>query len=98
MIKQLTSKENLNAAYLQVYRNKGAGGVDGKSVQTLKSTLQANGKRYIEQVERGVYQPSPILGVEIPKSNGKRGYSEYQPLQIGCFSKHYIKYCNLYLR
>jgi RNA-directed DNA polymerase len=71
MIKQLTSKENLNAAYLQVYRNKGAGGVDGKSVQTLKSTLQANGKRYIEQVERGVYQPSPILGFEIPKSNGK---------------------------
>lgn len=71
MIKQLISKENLNAAYLQVYRNKGAGGVDGKSVQTLKSTLQANGKRYIEQIECGVYQPSPILGVEIPKSNGK---------------------------
>ena len=71
MIKQLTSKENLNAAYLQVYRNKGAGGVDGKSVQTLKSTLQAHGKQYIEQVELGVYQPSPILGVEIPKSNGK---------------------------
>lgn len=71
MIKQLTSKENLNAAYLQVYRNKGAGGVDGKSVQTLKSTLQANGKQYIEQIEFGVYQPSPILGVEIPKSNGK---------------------------
>tara|TARA_R110002049_G_scaffold247413_2_gene421580 strand:- start:921 stop:2183 length:1263 start_codon:yes stop_codon:yes gene_type:complete len=71
MIKQLTSKENLNAAYLQVYRNKGAGGVDGKSVQTLKSTLQANGKQYIMQVKRGVYQPSPILGVEIPKSNGK---------------------------
>jgi len=42
---QLTSKENLNAAYLQVYRNKGASGVDGKSVQTLKSTLQANGKQ-----------------------------------------------------
>lgn len=71
MIKQLTSKENLNAAYLQVYRNKGASGVDGKSGQTLKSTLQANGKQYIKQIESGVYQPSPILGVEIPKSNGK---------------------------
>jgi retron-type reverse transcriptase len=70
MIKQLTSKENLNAAYLQVYRNKGAGGVDGNSVQTLKSILQGNGKRYIEQIEEGRYQPSPILGVEIPKSNG----------------------------
>lgn len=71
MIKQLISKENLNAAYLQVYRNKGACGVDGKSVQTLKSILQVNGQQYIKQIEKGVYQPSPILGVEIPKSNGK---------------------------
>ncbi len=56
---------------MQVYCNKGAGGVDGKSVQTLKSTRQANRKQYTEQIKSGVYQPSPILGVEIPKSNGK---------------------------
>ena len=34
MIKRLTSKKNLNEAYLQVYRNKGAGGMDG--VQVMK--------------------------------------------------------------
>jgi len=71
MIKQLTTKENLNEAYLKVYRNKGAAGVDGLSVQTLKSTLQVNRKRITQELECGAYQPLPILGVEIPKSNGK---------------------------
>jgi RNA-directed DNA polymerase len=39
MIKYLTSKKNLNEAYLQVYRNKGAGGVDDVQVIELKSIL-----------------------------------------------------------
>lgn len=71
MIKQLTSKKNLNEAYLQVYRNKGAGGVDDIQVTELKSILQATGQRMNEQIARGTYQVSPIKGVEIPKSNGK---------------------------
>jgi group II intron reverse transcriptase/maturase len=71
MIKQLTSKKNLNEAYLQVYRNKGAGGVDGVQVTELLPILQATGMQLNEQVERGRYQVSPIKGVEIPKSNGK---------------------------
>jgi RNA-directed DNA polymerase len=71
MIKQLTSKRNLNQAYLQVYRNKGAGGVDKVQVTELKSTLKAHAEQYTQQIERETYQVSPILGVEIPKSNGK---------------------------
>ena len=71
MIKQLTSKANLNQAYLQVYRNKGAAGVDRVQVTELKSILKAHGKQYTEQIERETYQVSPILGVTIPKSNGK---------------------------
>ena len=71
MIKQVTRKQNLNEAYLQVYRNKGAGGVDGIHVYELQDLLHANSQRYIEEIEEGKYQVSPILGVEIPKSNGK---------------------------
>lgn len=71
MIKRLTSKKNLNEAYLQVYRNKGAGGIDGVQATELKSILQATGTQLNEQIERGTYQVSPIKGVEIPKSNGK---------------------------
>lgn len=72
MIKRLTSKKNLNDAYLQVYRNKGGAGVDGVSVMELKSVLRSHAKRYTQQIERESYQVSPILGIEIPKSNGKK--------------------------
>jgi RNA-directed DNA polymerase len=72
LIKQVTSKKNLNDAYARVYRNKGSAGVDKVHINELKSTLQIYGKQYISQIERKTYQVSPILGVEIPKSNGKK--------------------------
>jgi len=71
MIKQLTSKKNLNDAYLQVYRNKGAAGIDAIGVTELASILKVHSKCYTQQIESGTYQVSPILGVEIPKSNGR---------------------------
>lgn len=72
MIKQLTSKKNLNQAYRQVYRNRGSAGIDDVRTTELKPILQNYGKRFIQQIERGQYQVSPILGVEIPKRNGKK--------------------------
>ena len=71
MIKQLTSRKNLNDAYWQVHRNKSAAGVDRRSVTELQSHLQTHGKRCTRQIERETYQVAPIRGVEIPKSNGK---------------------------
>jgi group II intron reverse transcriptase/maturase len=71
MIKRLTSKKNLNEAYLQVYRNKGAGGDDDVQISELTSILQATGRQWNEQIEQGRYQGSPIKEIEIPKSNGK---------------------------
>ena len=71
MIKQVTSTLNLNKAYLQVYRNKGAAGVDKVHIKELKSLLAAFGAGYIHAIENGNYKAQAILGVEIPKSNGK---------------------------
>ena len=71
MIDQITTRTNLNAAYLQVVRNKGAAGVDGLRVEELQAHLQANGTTYVRQLREGHYQVAPIRGVEIPKSNGK---------------------------
>lgn len=70
MIKQLTSKSNLNKAYQQVYRNKGSAGIDGVQVTELKTILQSQGHNYIDMLEGECYQVSPILGIEIPKSSG----------------------------
>jgi len=71
MIESLLNKRNLNLAYKRVYANKGAGGVDGMSVTDLKLHLQTNGENLQVQIRTGSYRPSPIKGVEIPKSGGK---------------------------
>jgi len=71
MIESLVNKPNLNLAYKRVYTNKGAGGVDGMSVNALKAHLQTHGEHLQAQIRTGTYQPSPIKGVEIPKSGGK---------------------------
>lgn len=70
MIEQLLDKRNLNRAYEQVCANKGAGGVDGMQISELKAHLQTRGKQFISEIGHGNYQPKPIKGVEIPKSNG----------------------------
>lgn len=72
MIELLLNKENLNRAYERVKANKGSGGVDGMQVSDLKQHLQTYGKELISQIREGSYQPSPIKGVEIPKSNDDR--------------------------
>lgn len=71
MIKRITKQGNLNKAYLQVYRNKGAAGIDEVQVSELRELLHTHKEQYIEQIENGKYQTSPILGVEIPKGKGK---------------------------
>jgi RNA-directed DNA polymerase len=72
MIDSVLSKENMKRAYYQVVRNKGAAGIDRRSVDDLKSYLRENWSSVKHLVETGRYFPEPILGVEIPKSNGAK--------------------------
>ncbi len=72
MIALILSKENMTQAFHQVRKNKGAAGVDGISVNDLAATLRQRWDSIKHQVETGSYQPEPILGVEIPKPNGKK--------------------------
>ena len=67
---QILSKENLNAAYLQVVRNKGAAGIDGMEYTELKDYLSENGERIKEQLRNRKYKPQPVRRVKIPKPDG----------------------------
>lgn len=58
-------------AYHQVVSNKGSAGVDGMSVTKLSDHWEENQQRIATSVCNGKYLPQAILGVEIPKSNGK---------------------------
>ena len=70
LMEQILSKDNLNAAYLQVVRNKGAAGADGMSVEELGAYLSENGENIREQLRTRKYKSQPVRMVEIPKADG----------------------------
>ena len=67
LMEQILHKDNLNKAYKKVKSNKGAGGVDGMSVDELLGFLRDNQKQLIQQIKDGKYKPNPVRRVEIPK-------------------------------
>lgn len=70
LMEQILSSDNLNEAYLQVVRNKGASGVDGMPYTKLKEHLEEHGEEIREQLRTRTYKPQPVLRVEIPKPDG----------------------------
>jgi RNA-directed DNA polymerase len=72
MIEKVLHRGNLVKAYRQVLANKGSAGVDGMPVSKLSEHLEINRDRIVTAIANGSYLPQPILGVEIPKSNGKK--------------------------
>jgi len=71
MIEQVVSKKNMRYAYQQVLRNKGSAGVDGMRVSELSLYAATHRDELCAHILLGSYLPQPILGVSIPKSNGK---------------------------
>jgi group II intron reverse transcriptase/maturase len=67
LLEQILQSDNLNKAYKKVKSNKGAGGVDGMSVDELLTFLKDNQKQLIQKLREGKYKPNPVRRVEIPK-------------------------------
>ena len=72
MIEKVLKPKNLYKAYRQVVRNKGSAGMDQMTVHELLSYLDDNRDQVINSIANGTYVPKAILGVEIPKGNGKK--------------------------
>ena len=70
VIERVLSKDNLNEAYKQVVRNRGAAGIDEMTCEEAKDYLKVNGDELINQILNREYQPLPVRRVEIPKPNG----------------------------
>ena len=70
VIERVLSKDNLNEAYKQVVRNKGASGIDEMTCEEVKDYLKVNGDKLINQILNREYQPLPVRRVEISKPNG----------------------------
>lgn len=70
LMEQILSSDNLNRAYLQVVRSKGAEGVDGMKYTELKEHLVKNSESIKEQLRTRKYKSQPVRRVEIPKPDG----------------------------
>ena len=74
LLEKVLDDKNLFEAYKQVYKNKGASGVDGVTVDELGKYIYLHKEEIKEQIRKRKYKPSPVRRVYIPKENGdKRG-------------------------
>jgi len=63
-------KRQVWEAYKRVKANKGASGVDGQSIADFELDLENNLYKIWNRMSSGSYFASPVLRVEIPKSDG----------------------------
>lgn len=71
LLEKVLSKENLNNAYKQVYKNKGASGVDGVTTDELFAYIKKHKEEILWQIRNRKYKPQPVRRVYIPKESGK---------------------------
>jgi len=71
MIEQVVYPYNLQKAMEHVIANKGSAGVDGMKTSQLETNFREHKPTLLKQLREKRYLPQAILGVEIPKSNGK---------------------------
>jgi len=71
MIEKVVHPYNLQKALEHVIANKGSAGVDGISTKELRKVFTEKKDQLVTEIKQGNYQIQPILGIEIPKGNGK---------------------------
>jgi len=70
LMEAVVERSNLFSAYERVVKNEGAPGVDGLTVSEFKPWLQRHWARVRQDLLTGVYEPSSVRKVEIPKPQG----------------------------
>lgn len=70
LMEEVVSRENMQAAYRRVVRNRGAAGPDGMTVEDLADHCRQHWPRIREELLAGRYRPQPVRRVTIPKPGG----------------------------
>ncbi|MFU1794843.1 group II intron reverse transcriptase/maturase [Paenibacillus azoreducens] len=68
---QILFERKLHEAWLQVKENKGAGGIDGETLESYEKKLDENLSGLLQKLRDKAYVPSPVRRQYIPKKNGK---------------------------
>jgi RNA-directed DNA polymerase len=70
LLERILSPENIRCAWKQVRANKGAPGIDGVTVEEFPLTFRECWPEIRSGLLEGIYIPSPVQRVEIPKPDG----------------------------
>lgn len=70
MLEKILNSRNIERALKAVERNKGSGGMDDMQSDELRPFINANRKILVNRLLEGIYEPSPVRKVEIPKDTG----------------------------
>jgi len=70
LIEELIERDNINRAWKQVRRNRGAPGMDGRDMDQTQVYLKEHWAEIETHLLAGTYRPKPVKRVEIPKPGG----------------------------
>ena len=70
LLGKILEKDNLNRAFKRVKANKGAPGVDGRTIDETLLWLKEHNHELVDRIRCGKYTPNPVRRVEIPKPDG----------------------------
>lgn len=70
LLEQMIDPENMRRAWKQVRLNRGAAGVDGRSIEKTHLFLQEHWPEIRRSIHEGIYKPKPVLRMKIPKPGG----------------------------
>ena len=79
LVDTVYQRKNLELAWRRVKRNKGAGGIDGQTLDEFEEHLDAHLERLHEELKNDAYRPLPVRQKLIPKA-GQPG--KFRPLGI----------------
>lgn len=70
LLEEALERDNMLQALRRVESNKGAPGIDGMDLKSLRPYLVEHWPRIRNELLQGTYQPAPVRRVEIPKPDG----------------------------
>jgi RNA-directed DNA polymerase len=71
LVDKIVRPATLEAAWRKVERNKGSSGIDGQSIERFAAGAELYLAELHETLKSGLYSPSPVKRVDIPKGNGQ---------------------------
>lgn len=72
LMEEVLARENMFQALKKIEQNRGAPGIDNLTIENLRPYLRQNWLSICAQLQKGDYQPQPVLRVEIPKPDGSK--------------------------